>query len=71
MCLEGWYMSSPDNTKCQINDQVLWDEVFLWLDDNADGYLSLNECMNLREISESTKKPDGIDHLDKFYVDID
>jgi hypothetical protein len=71
MCLEGWYMSSPDNTKCQINDQVLWDEVFLALDMNGDGYLSLNECVNLREIFESTGLPFELDHLDKFYFELD
>jgi Ca2+-binding EF-hand superfamily protein len=71
MCLEGWYMSSPDNIKCQVNDQVLWDEVFLGLDMNRDGHLSLNECVNLREIFESTGLPFELDHLDKFYVELD
>jgi Ca2+-binding EF-hand superfamily protein len=38
---------------------------------NRDGYLSLNECTNLREIFESLGHSDKIDHLDKFYIDID
>ena len=38
---------------------------------NRDGYLSLNECMLLREIFESQGFPDGIDYLDKFYSDFD